>query len=202
MSCCHSYQYKENSKLINDYDSRQYCSDNKLGCLIALLRYQYKYGINIKIIFKTYREKKYVAKTVYVSCSLKLCLRNLDILISITYVTEFFLNFLFNPIPSRGGRICPFYHILRYKTFKTHRKTSWLFLNMEFKWICKKKINSLLGVHLSDPLENVKIYFSKIDIETFESDTIFFIAESFYKLKFVMSDISIQNFSFTIFDHS
>ena len=41
----------------------------------------------------------------------------------------------------------------------------------------------MLGVPLSGPLENVEIYFSKIDREIYASDTIFFIAESFYTNK-------------------
>ena len=44
---------------------------------------------------------------------------------------------------------------------------------MDFKLICKKKFNFSLWVYLSGPLENVEIYFSKIDIEIFAIDTIF-----------------------------
>ena len=40
-----------------------------------------------------------------------------------------------------------------------------------------------MGVPLSGPLEKVDIYFSKIDQEIFENETIFFIAEWCYAHK-------------------
>ena len=41
---------------------------------------------------------------------------------------------------------------------------------MDYEEICKQNSNFLFGVPLSGPLENVEIYFSKIDIEIFASD--------------------------------
>ena len=46
-----------------------------------------------------------------------------------------------------------------------------------------KKIKFLLGVPLSAPLENVEIYFSKIDLKIFASDTIFILQNCFILTK-------------------
>ena len=85
-----------------------------------------------------------------------------------------------NLIPSRGGAesappttyfvVKRLKHIERPCNFLTFPKYGF----QTDLWI--KKFNFLLGVPLSSPLENVEIYFSKIDIEIFASDTIFFIA--------------------------
>ena len=62
-----------------------------------------------------------------------------------------------------------------------------------------------MGVPLLGPLENVKIYFSKIDLKIFASDNIFVIAESFYTYKIRMfaksyssNSCVTQNFQFFV----
>ena len=79
--------------------------------------------------------------------------------ISIYYLT------LFHP---GGGRICPPTTYFVVKRLK-HIERPCNFLT--FPWFQ----TDLLGVPLSGPLENVDIYFSKIDIEIFPSDTIFLV---------------------------
>ena len=54
---------------------------------------------------------------------------------------------------------------------------------MDFKEISKKELQFFWGVPFSDPIENVEIYFSKIDIKIFESETILLVQNRFILTK-------------------
>ena len=80
-------------------------------------------------------------------------------------------NLSINLIPSGGGggRICPpttYFVVKHLKHIERHNFLTFPKYGFQTD-LYKKKLN-LLGVHLSGPLENVEIYFSKIDIDFIE----------------------------------
>ena len=83
---------------------------------------------------------------------------------------KYYLGLLTLFHPGGGGvRISPPYHIFRCKTFKTHRKDpviSWLFLNIDFKRICKKNHQFFVwGTPLRPPRKFWDLFFKNWPID-------------------------------------
>ena len=77
-------------------------------------------------------------------------------------------------------RIPPPLPLFQNQTNYTLPKLIDFFVNIYRLNLKKKIFQFFVGVPLSGPLENIDIYFSKIDLNIFAMDTIFCIAETFY----------------------